>query len=194
VFQRPASSRFNGAAVRRPRRAAEDDQFAALFGLASTGPRSGDRGELSLALRERLAASGLQRGRGPETAERRDTMREAFAAGAASTGPRSGDRGESPPAPDPRSARRASTGPRSGDRGERRAALMPPRTKRCFNGAAVRRPRRVASWSKSSSPSAKLQRGRGPETAERLFCSKSCAAAGQSFNGAAVRRPRRVPT
>jgi hypothetical protein len=62
---------FNGAAVRRPRRASSGKAPSPAL-RASTGPRSGDRGER------------IQKGR-------------FRAACRASTGPRSGDRGESAP-------------------------------------------------------------------------------------------------
>jgi hypothetical protein len=87
----------------------------------------------------------------------------------------------------------ASTGPRSGDRGERGvgscanrsaagfngAAVRRPRRdpfglierdcfQHCFNGAAVRRPRRAPRIPLPAHNTELLQRGRGPETAERV--------------------------
>ena len=86
---------------------------------------------------------------------------------------------------------RASTEPRSEDRGEILAGPLPPSTgwlqrsrgpktaerpiyRRlcfrlafCFNGAAVRRPRRGANDDTTPSVVTKLQRSRGPKTAER---------------------------
>jgi hypothetical protein len=115
----------------------------------------------------------LQRGRGPETAERPYAKRDLAAAQAASTGPRSGDRGEFD-APD-----------------------CTVRSRPCFNGAAVRRPRRerrsrdgaaeasastgprsgdrgeIQTSSFANAPTAALQRGRGPETAERPLTEKA---------------------
>jgi hypothetical protein len=85
---------------------------------ASTGPRSGDRGELNMSTWSQAKRWLLQRGRGPETAE--SLVR-----------------------------------------------FSPVVRPICFNGAAVRRPRRVDSFYNSATRNGELQRGRGPETAER---------------------------
>ena len=131
--------RFNGAALRRARIFC-DDSFDHEFGTASTGPRSGERGYV--------------------------------------------DRGVLPGPPN-----NASTGPRSGERGYHAAALADAE-QLCFNGAALRRARiwrrqlhgrvrreRASTGPRSGergymsglaheSPSALLQRGRAPESAD----------------------------
>ena len=109
----------------------------------------------------------LQRGRGPETAESFATTRPRRSGPVASTGPRSGDRGETPTQPTNHNQTNS------------------------FNGAAVRRPRRGGSGQRRGRPSAGLQRGRGPETAESGIPRASLRWRSCRFNGAAVRRPRR---
>ena len=165
--------RFNGAAVRRPRRAtaigrtsrrarrlqwgrgpetaescAVDASCRVHRRSASMGPRSGDRGERARAADARAAQRRLQWGRGPETAESSAMRRSAGR---------------------PRTC--ASMGPRSGDRGEHdQPQRSASRFTTCFNGAAVRRPRRVrrAMRLASARSSTSLQWGRGPETAESV--------------------------
>ncbi len=85
--------------------------------LASTGPRSFERGE-----------SGF-----------RDAARKSIAA---STGPRSFERGESRSTGQHSMATAASTGPRSFERGERAQASAEERPQHGFNGAALFRARR----------------------------------------------------
>ena len=179
---------FNGAAVRRPRRAASlrrGHRRAVRFnGAAVRRPRRVGR-----SCAARREPTRLQWGRGPETAESR--RRASPLSDCASMGPRSGDRGESrrgrrawPSAlqwgrgretaesarRDPARARDAGFNgaavrrPRR-DRGDRRRASAG----RGFNGAAVRRPRRVASRRGRRALRRVLQWGRGPETAESAF-------------------------
>jgi hypothetical protein len=70
MFPNPAKrGGFNGAAVRRPRRAARSRRRRPRGGTASTGPRSGDRGERAASCSGAARKPPLQRGRGPETAE-----------------------------------------------------------------------------------------------------------------------------
>src|SRR4051794_8945856 len=106
------------------------------------GPRSGDRGETSKRAFSASTTDELQWGRGPETAESFEVDEPEAAEIWASMGPRSGDRGES----------------RLRGRGRARAF--------CFNGAAVRRPRRALVPLKEPIFIVSLQWGRGPETAE----------------------------
>ena len=172
---------FNGAAVRRPRRARRVSPRRHALARASTGPRS-ETAESSQWHRIAPPLGALQRGRGPETAESRIHGTRPMPCHA-STGPRSGDRGElrarsrlvgvhwlqrgrGPETAESAGlhgsanwrVRRASTGPRSETAESRRRNPMPSRARR-FNGAAVRRPRRA------HRPSARtcgaLQRGRG---------------------------------
>jgi hypothetical protein len=118
VTRRAPGRRFNGAAVRRPRRgmalplprprvdsastgprSGDRGELGIRAGRAgegdaSTGPRSGDRGELMTANAFPADRMSLQRGRGPETAESRRRHPGLGRGSHASTGPRSGDRGE----------------------------------------------------------------------------------------------------
>ena len=57
-------------------------------------------------------------------------------------------------------------GPRSEDRGERKGAIGALVASRCFNGAAVRRPRRDVEPVTAVFRLPPLQWGRGPKTAE----------------------------
>ena len=60
---------FNGAAVFQPRKPAETGPAALPVQPASMGPRSFNRGNGSLVLREAIASTLLQWGRGLSTAE-----------------------------------------------------------------------------------------------------------------------------
>ncbi|MEA3207914.1 MAG: hypothetical protein QOE70_971 [Chthoniobacter sp.] len=156
---------FNGAAVRRPRRGEPNVRVRVISMPASTGPRSGDRGEES-SCSQRLSTCSSFNGAAVRRPRRGDGVGRSLFDEDASTGPRSGDRGEGNLSLGEFWRDDASTGPRSGDRGE-------PIT------LTTRHP---------SSP---LQRGRGPETAEREPKEPEGLPALRGFNGAAVRRPRR---
>ena len=135
------STSFNGAAVVRPRREAHRRALRArswgFNGAAVVRPRR----ERSCGSRAGRARE-LQWGRGRSTAESpRERVRVL-------------------------ARRRASMGPRSFDRGEDRRGAEPGRASPGFNGAAVVRPRRA----------------RARESGNRTRC---------GFNGAAVVRPRR---
>ncbi len=134
---------FNGAALRGARRGRDDPPARATAAWASTGPRSGERGELP---RQWHPLRG---------------------GGGASTGPRSGERGEATGALLQASGQAASTGPRSGERGEPRWRCRSIGSCARFNGAALRGARRgdfvLPVWAHA----AVLQRGRAPGSAER---------------------------
>ena len=161
-----ASAPFNGAAVLRPRREVVDIVDDAL-NRPSMGPRSYDRGETRHARTVRGALRSFN--------------------GAAVLRPRRADRVEGKP----RHNSCPSMGPRSYDRGETPRLVGPARAPPAFNGAAVLRPRRGWSSADCSTPSPRLQWGRGLTTAEsdRKGCARRQA---RPFNGAAVLRPRRA--
>ena len=165
LLSSPRPRRFNGAALRRARRYRRHRTGSHRQGNASTGPRSGERGD-PLAMpgnvdsstgfngaalrraRRCLNATGaltatilLQRGRAPESAEMCARGCCASSRGTASTGPRSGERGDDSFGVSRRPDHAASTGPRSGERGDSKSK----------------------SWRGSD---ASLQRGRAPESAE----------------------------
>ena len=109
----------------------------------------------------------LQRGRGPETAERHPPQRP----------------------PNTRSHSFNGAAVRRPRRVFRAQSGKPER--RRFNGAAVRRPRRALESNLRDLIDQLLQRGRGPETAESAERRMREATGRCGFNGAAVRRPRR---
>ena len=187
-----ATPRFNGAAVRRRRRAARDDGW-------------------------RPSLRSLQRSRRPKTAESSTTFFVAIVAvlrfnGAAVRRRRRAGPDRLPAVPCPL----ASTEPPSEDGGERREDNPPARgglglqrsrrpktAERCrrptrfgrtprFNGAAVRRRRRGRVRCQGGLGRPALQRSRRPKTAESASkIPHNRARLSSGFNGAAVRRRRR---
>ena len=132
--------RFNGAALRGARRYVERAR-AGTEHLASTGPRSEERGDHA---HEVIHPVAFRASTGPRSEERGDADRGPAGRGAAraSTGPRSEERGDMPDKHPRRRLLPASTGPRSEERGDKA-----PTTSAC-------------------APSSMLQRGRAPRSAE----------------------------
>src|SRR5437762_1504796 len=106
------------------------------------GPRSGDRGEIVTSTAKHPTQRSLQWGRGPETAESplNLTLTKQSLPLQWGRGPETAERRQAP-------------------------AQRPGAP--CFNGAAVRRPRRAAHCRPVATFPKRLQWGRGPETAER---------------------------
>ncbi len=184
--------RFNGAAVRRLRRAQRSQWRHSATIEASTGPQSEDCGEWQKRLSTHRSRSRASTG--PQSEDCGEKKLWPFKRGftpSASTGPQSEDCGELDRVAKNELDPVASTGPQSEDCGE--------------SSSPDSRPRSMA-----------LQRGRSPKTAEsgfgdgvevRVFlastgpqsedCGERATAAmlhavEQCFNGAAVRRLRRV--
>ncbi len=135
---------FNGAALWGARRCVPEGILPVGRPEASTGPRSGERGDVSYSsarsdtwhLLQRGRALGsaeitqrlledqqgrvLQRGRALGSAEISGLWKEMARIIGASTGPRSGERGDDGGRVAAVPVRRASTGPRSGERGDPR--------------------------------------------------------------------------
>ena len=157
---------FNGAALGRARRSIHTPAEVGRI-LASTGPRSGERGDdgdVQRPIRPRRVAST-----GPRSGERGDLRAELRmdARRVASTGPRSGERGDETRSKDRVKASLASTGPRSGERGDALGRF------------------------ESFTASVTLQRGRARESAEMRCTTGAPERVGGSFNGAALGRARR---
>ena len=206
-------SGFNGAALGRARRVESFTVQKLGPGAASTGPRSGERGEVARNV-ELECLGPLQRGRARESAERTEGGGEGERSYRASTGPRSGERGEQAgdrgdggagqASTGPRSGERgelvrrvggatgggASTGPRSGERGERSSEACPGCRASRFNGAALGRARRAETGSTQRWSAWRLQRGRARESAERPDAPR-LPGRSPRFNGAALGRARR---
>ncbi len=134
---------------------------------ASTGPRSGERGDARELTYGATTTIPLQRGRAPESAEITSFH-------VSSPAYPSLQRGRAPESAEIRSHRslhggrtRASTGPRSGERGD----VLDP------SALLVERE--------------PLQRGRAPESAEIIVLDPRKRTAPLRFNGAALRRARR---
>ncbi len=161
-----------------------------LLRLASTGPRSGERGDPST---KGATVPSPCASTGPRSGERGDSApahRWNRGAVVASTGPRSGERGDAPVTDGANAWPNASTGPRSGERGDSRISARIWRWMCRFNGAALRRARRYGRHPVARIEGG-LQRGRAPESAEirprkPRFARQGC------FNGAALRRARRL--
>ena len=134
----------------------------------------------------------LQRSRGPKTAESPFTSAVCARNRSASTEPRSEDRGEGRLTlrAQPAAMLQRSRGPKTAERC--RATGIPSAGDLGFNGAAVRRPRRVFGLPFRWASYDPLQRSRGPKTAERPALVEAARPALRRFNGAAVRRPRRA--
>jgi hypothetical protein len=153
------------------------------------GPETAESSEAGVTS---VTVQSLQRGRGPETAESREKEALALRREDASTGPRSGDRGEVDQPGRPGNPRGASTGPRSGDRGE-----APAHDHLRFHAKRLQRGRGPETaesllWELKNRVDDMLQRGRGPETAESRPSMRAMMSRENCFNGAAVRRPRRA--
>ena len=185
------STGFNGAALRRVRRAARHGRgrhaqerastgphsgecgevlrrrrdFAAP--CASTGPHSGECGELLLVAGRIVELTVLQRGRTPESAESRECVRH-------SPGRCKLQRGRTPESAESSQAR---------PQGARGRSLQRGRTPE----SAESRRRRAAPSCRDA-----LQRGRTPESAERGQRGRDHQRLTQGFNGAALRRVRRA--
>ncbi len=142
--RKPPMNRFNGAAVVRPRRDARAQlELCHIFsfnGAAVVRPR---RAHYRIIAIEPCAR--LQRSRGRETAERHQRAAETGEAGKL----------------------QRSRGRETAERTMPHCAL-PVSRPRCFNGAAVVRPRRVDLMGLSQLRTWALQRSRGRETAERV--------------------------
>ena len=67
-----------------------------------------------------------------------------------------------------------------------------PRSYRAFNGAAAKRPRKVAAANPEAAAANRLQWGRGQTAAESYLVATTCRTF-LSFNGAAAKRPRKAP-
>ena len=188
----PLLSSFNGAAVRRPRRApsgsATPRNSPRFNGAAVRRPRRVDVKSMA-----KLTVEQLQRGRGPETAESTPVMIEGVSHigsfnGAAVRRPRRG--GDLRGNVANYEVLQRGRGPETAERSQPTA---PRPFTTCFNGAAVRRPRREMNATQNRIAVTGLQRGRGPETAESPGSARFAEMLGECFNGAAVRRPRRAP-
>ncbi len=166
------------------------DAAVDFFGSASTGPRSGERGDIRCS-RLRTRPRRLQRGRAPESAEIASSLTSKPRRYSASTGPRSGERGDIPRSCWRESVHPASTGPRSGERGDHGKHGEVSSLETGFNGAALRRARRCFRPSVSHPRQATLQRGRAPESAEINLHVAKFRRGTSRFNGAALRRARR---
>ena len=119
-----ARTRFNGAALGRARRSHGRSQPFGRSRPASTGPRSGERGDASSGPDLRRGHATLQRGRARESAEIRALAIRPGPRQSASTGPRSGERGDHSWFPGVAQSQGASTGPRSGERGDLEGQLV----------------------------------------------------------------------
>src|SRR2546422_797269 len=105
--------------------------------MASTGPRSRERGKEPCSGRANNGTLLLQRGRAHVSAERRIRRAAAGVQFLASTGPRSRERGKRRNLPGDGIMGLASTGPRSRERGKLAAVDEDCITNRSFNGAAL---------------------------------------------------------
>ena len=183
---------FNGAALFRARRYAWATERWAAVDVASTGPRSFERGDTEVghdATERRIASTG------PRSFERGDYLSEVLSGTGhtvASTGPRSFERGD----PFARDAELAET--RQLQRGralssaEIPLAITRAETKpHCFNGAALFRARRCVSFGSVSLAKLSLQRGRALSSAEIFQSINGPAIVSPCFNGAALFRARR---
>ena len=138
---------------------------------ASTGPRSGERGDQVSVEEYDETAGWLQRGRARESAEIASIV-------AIGSGTQWLQRGRARESAEMRLLERvgdgpavASTGPRSGERGDRLACIALARPTNGFNGAALGRARRSAKYSVDIGRDSQLQRGRARESAEMNFTS-----------------------
>ncbi len=157
---------FNGAALRRERRGHGEERERCRLGDASMGPLSEESGE---------------------PGQRRCDA----ASGRASMGPLSEESGEEPREEKKLAKSKLQWG-RSPKRAERAVDpfhLRPFPT--CFNGAALRRERRVSVLSHVESSTETLQWGRSPKRAERPLQRRRLQQLSRRFNGAALRRERR---
>jgi len=210
------TTRFNWAAVDRPRKRAEVRNLRASRSCASIGPRSIDRGNLFWDETNHQSLCKLQLGRGRSTAETSAARRWPAPSTGASIGPRSIDRGN-PPRCATGARRRSSFNWAAVDRprkptGRLRlsrpghrfnwAAVDRPRKRRykprrryacrCFNWAAVDRPRkRCVAGQRADQPS---PASIGPRSIDRgnLTVSDSNQKVFPCFNWAAVDRPRKL--
>ncbi len=157
---------FNGAALRRARRSEGCEGTWRRWLRASTGPRSGERGDRkssTVPRRQvrRFNGAALRRARRCSRLLPTQSARMRFNGAALRRARRCGRIG-----PHQIPAEGASTGPRSGERGDRFKQAQSGRLMKGFNGAALRRARRYA---------------RKIRTRFKL----------KGFNGAALRRARR---
>ncbi len=135
-------SSFNGAALRRARRSSGDWGLRFPGLVASTGPRSGERGDEFGVSRVYRPPSGWSH---PRSGERGDE----FGVSQAYVSMVWLQRGRAPESAEIWRARslwfqgfQASTGPRSGERGDATTVVDVAAQKPSFNGAALRRARR----------------------------------------------------
>ncbi len=166
---------FNGAALRRERRAAKRPKAPVFLHHASMGPLSEESGEAGGGPKKKFGGSTHlhHASMGPLSEE----SGEVVVAGAAEpfVAPlqwgRSPKRAESSPVADMSSDEfHASMGPLSEESGERiRVHCRARRWSNRFNGAALRRERRVAAFGPIVQAAPQLQWGRSPKRAESLF-------------------------
>ncbi len=213
---RPASRRFNGAALKRVRRrtrwhwtleshrwlqwgrtqkSAETRQnalrLAEIF-EASMGPHSKECGDESAVARS-PAIVVLQWGRTQKSAETGHHPRHATRTRIhASMGPHSKECGDTPLATRARRPdRAASMGPHSKECGDDPDGHRVDARGARFNGAALKRVRRRGPMMSRRSPRNALQWGRTQKSAETLTASSRTGPCSDRFNGAALKRVRR---
>ena len=192
AISRPGS--FNGAALNRARRFDGIRTTRLRRHLASTGPRSNERGDHPPM---RPCGSGrYQASTGPRSNERGDRKEYVveYSRDGASTGPRSNERGDAVTGPRGESeSGDASTGPRSNERGDKSISGLKPIQMFSFNGAALKRARRLVMLAVANSINkARLQRGRAQTSAEIRYMGGQRDGQEAGFNGAALKRARRL--
>ena len=188
------ASCLNGAALKRARRFDGIRTTRLRRHLASTGPRSNERGDHPPM---RPCGSGrYQASTGPRSNERGDRKEYVveYSRDGASTGPRSNERGDKIHG---RTKRRARSGLQRG-RAQTSAEIRRPPLRRVnnprsFNGAALKRARRSGGCRpgqggpKRSFNGAALKRARRSTERGGTWC-----ICGSRFNGAALKRARRL--
>ncbi len=215
-----ASRSFNGAALRRERRARRTRGGCASRTRASMGPLSEESGERCSALDPCAARSRASMGPLSEESGERDRRRESsLATRRASMGPLSEESGEAVADADRRRTVVASMGPlseesgesaywiaggvggwklqwgRSPKRAERSRGPGPPRARRGrFNGAALRRERRAVRRERGFDDVRSASMGPLSEESGELRGNETRHRVRRGFNGAALRRERRGST